>query len=108
MIKSFRHIWMMFFAFVWTCVGGAFFKPIISAMIARNTTDETSSIGFGIFYMMINIGGFIGPFIAGVLMQKTWDYVFYMSMLAIGVNYMITFFFFREPVTKEGKIRTWK
>jgi dipeptide/tripeptide permease len=93
----------MFFAFVWTCVGGAFFKPIISAMIARNTTDETSSIGFGIFYMMINIGGFIGPFIAGVLMQKTWDFVFYMSMITIGVNYFITFFFFREPVAKQEK-----
>ncbi|TNF40765.1 MAG: MFS transporter [Bacteroidetes bacterium] len=102
MIKSFDSFGWMFFAFVWTCVGGAFFKPIISAMIARNTTDETSSIGFGIFYMMINIGGFIGPFIAGVLMQKTWDYVFYMSMITIGINYVITWFFFKEPVVKKG------
>lgn len=104
MIRSFDTFGWMFFAFVWTCVGGAFFKPIISAMIARNTTDETSSIGFGIFYMMVNIGGFIGPFIAGVLMQKTWDYVFYMSMITIGVNYLITFFFFHEPVAKQEKI----
>lgn len=103
MIRSFDTFGWMFFAFVWTCVGGAFFKPIISAMIARNTTDETSSIGFGIFYMMVNIGGFIGPFIAGVLMQKTWDYVFYMSMITIGVNYLITFFFFHEPVAKKEK-----
>jgi len=108
MIKSFDTFGWMFFAFVWTCVGGAFFKPIISAMIARNTTDETSSIGFGIFYMMINIGGFIGPFIAGVLMQKTWDYVFYMSMITIGINYAITFFFFKEPVVKDGKISLGK
>jgi dipeptide/tripeptide permease len=102
MIKTFDTFGLMFFAFIWTCVGGAFFKPIISAMVARTTTEETSSIGFGIFYMMVNIGGFIGPFIAGVLMQKTWDYVFYMSMLTIGVNFIITFFFFREPVVKEG------
>jgi dipeptide/tripeptide permease len=100
MIKTFDTFGWMFFAFVWTCVGGAFFKPIISAMISRNTTDETSSIGFGIFYMMVNIGGFIGPFIAGVLMQKSWDYVFYMSMITVGVNYVITFFFFREPQIK--------
>ena len=66
MIRSFDTFGMVFFAFIWTCVGGALFKPIISAMIARTTTAETSSIGFGIFYMMINIGGFIGPFIAGV------------------------------------------
>ncbi len=101
MIGSFETFGMMFFAFIWTCIGGALFKPIISAMIARNTTSETSSIGFGIFYMMINIGGFIGPFIAGVLMQKSWDFVFYMSMVTMGVNYLITGFFFKEPVVKE-------
>jgi len=104
MIKSFDTFGWMFFAFVWTCVGGAFFKPIISAMIARNTTNETSSIGFGIFYMMVNIGGFIGPFFAGIFMQKSWDYVFYMSMISIGINYVITFFFFREPTVKDDKI----
>ncbi|HKI90251.1 MAG TPA: MFS transporter, partial [Draconibacterium sp.] len=103
MIQSFDTFGLMFFAFIWTCVGGAFFKPIVSAMVARTTNDKTSSIGFGIFYMMINIGGFIGPFIAGVLMQKSWNYVFYMSMITIGINYLITFFFFREPVIKEGK-----
>jgi proton-dependent oligopeptide transporter, POT family len=101
MIGSFETFGWMFFAFIWTCVGGALFKPIISAMIARNTTSETSSIGFGIFYMMVNIGGFIGPFIAGVLMQKSWDFVFYMSMATMGINYLITGFFFREPVVKE-------
>ncbi len=103
MIKSFDTFGWMFFAFIWTCVGGAFFKPIISAIIARTTTEETSSIGFGIFYMMVNIGGFIGPFIVGVLMQKSWDYVFYMSMAAIGVNFLITFLFFREPVTTSNE-----
>ncbi len=101
MIGSFESFGLMFFAFIWTCIGGALFKPIISAMIARNTTSETSSIGFGIFYMMINIGGFIGPFIAGVLMQKSWDFVFYMSMATMGINYFITAFFFREPVVKD-------
>jgi proton-dependent oligopeptide transporter, POT family len=101
MIKSVDSFGMMFFAFVWTCVGGAFFKPIVSAMVSRTTTDETASIGFGIFYMMVNIGGFIGPFIAGILMQKAWDHVFYMSILAIAVNFLITLFFFREPVVKE-------
>ncbi len=98
MIGTFTTFGWMFFAFIWTCVGGALFKPIISAMIARNTTEKTSSIGFGIFYMMINIGGFIGPFIAGVLMQKSWDFVFYMSMAVMGINYFVTAFFFREPV----------
>lgn len=97
MINIFDSYSLVYFAFVWTCVGGAFFKPIISAMIAKTTNEETASIGFGIFYMMINIGGFIGPFIAGALLQLSWEYVFYMSMAAIGVNVILTLFLFREP-----------
>ena len=108
MIKSFDTFGLMFFAFVWTCVGGAFFKPIISAMISKNTTDETSSIGFGIFYMMVNIGGFIGPFFAGVFMQKSWDWVFYMSMATIAFNYIITLIFFREPKVEGDQVSIGK
>ena len=108
MIRSFHSFEMVFFAFIWTCIGGAFFKPIISAMISRTTTDETASIGFGIFYMMINIGGFIGPFIAGIILNKSWDYVFYMSMITIGINYLITLIFFKEPVVKKEGERLGK
>ena len=102
MLMTFNSFGLIFFAFIWTCVGGAFFKPIISAMIARNTDQETSSIGFGIFYMMVNIGAFIGPFIAGIVMNLSWDYVFYLSIGSILFNFLITLLFFREPVTKTG------
>ncbi|MDX8338061.1 MFS transporter [Draconibacterium sp. IB214405] len=97
MINIFEGYALVYFAFIWTCVGGAFFKPIISAMIAKTTTDETASIGFGIFYMMVNIGGFIGPFIAGALLKLSWEYVFYMAIAAIGVNVLLTLFMFKEP-----------
>lgn len=104
MINIFNSYTLVYFAFVWTCVGGAFFKPIISAMISKTTNDETASIGFGIFYMMVNIGGFIGPFIAGALLKLSWEYVFYMAIAAIGVNVLITLFFFKEPGRKKDKL----
>ena len=102
MMRSFDSFGMAFFSFVWICIGGAFFKPIISAMIARTTNSETASIGFGIFYMIVNIGAFIGPFIAGIVLKKGWDYVFFMSMIVLGFNYLITIFFFKEPITKKN------
>ncbi len=108
MIKSFNSFGWVFFAFIWICTGGAFFKPIISAMVARTTTPETSSIGFGIFYTMVNIGAFIGPFISGILLGKSWNYVFYLSMGAIGLNYFITFLFFRDPFKNDGKTKLLK
>jgi dipeptide/tripeptide permease len=88
---------MVFAAYIFLAVAGALFKPIISGTIAKTTDEETSSVGFGIFYMMINIGGFIGPFIAGFLYKVDWNLVFLMSILTIAINYIFVFFFYREP-----------
>lgn len=103
MIQQFDSFGMVFFSFIWICVGGAFFKPVISATISKTTNSETASIGFGIFYMMVNIGGFIGPFVAGIVLGKGWNFVFMLSIIAIAINFLITLFFFKEPkVVKES------
>ncbi len=88
---------LVFAAYIFLAIAGALFKPIISGMIAKTTNEENSSIGFGIFYMMINIGGFIGPFVAGFLYKVSWDLVFLMSIITIAINYIFVFFFFKEP-----------
>lgn len=87
----------IFFAYIFLATAGALFKPIVSAMIAKTTNEENSSIGFGIFYMMVNVGGFIGPFISGLLYKVNWDYVFWMSIITIAINFIFVFFFFHEP-----------
>lgn len=97
MIQQFDSFNMVFVSFIWICVGGSFFKPIISAMISKSTNEETASIGFGIFYMMVNIGGFIGPFVAGIVLGKGWNFVFMLSIVAIAINFLITLLFFKEP-----------
>jgi len=111
MIQNFESFGMVFVSFIWICVGGAFFKPIISAMISKTTTPETSSIGFGIFYMMVNIGGWIGPFVAGIVLGKGWNFVFLLSIASIMINMLITFLFFKDPPRDErasGVIKTIK
>ncbi len=97
MTGHFESYAAVYFAYIFLACAGALFKPIISGMIAKTTDEETSSIGFGIFYMMINIGGFIGPFIAGRLYKLNWDYVFLMSIITVALNYIFVFFFFKEP-----------
>lgn len=97
MLGSFETFPLVFASYLFLATAGALFKPIISGMIAKTTDKETSSVGFGIFYMMINIGGFIGPFIAGFLYKVNWNYVFLMSIITIAVNYIFVFFFFKEP-----------
>jgi POT family proton-dependent oligopeptide transporter len=94
LVSSFAGVFLTFF---YVAIGAAMFKPIISATIARTTNESNSSVGFGIFYMIINIGGLIGPLVASELREISWNYIFVMSGGAILVNLVIVLFFYREP-----------
>lgn len=87
----------VFVAFFYVGIGAALFKPIISATVSKTTNDTTSSIGFGIFYMMVNIGAFIGPVVASKARELDWFYVFVVSAVVILVNLILVLFFFKEP-----------
>jgi len=41
-------------------IGGSFIKSVISASVAKETTEATRARGYSIFYMMVNIGAFTG------------------------------------------------
>lgn len=97
MVGTFQSFPMVFSAYIFLAVAGSLFKPVISGMITKTTNEGNSSLGFGIFYMMVNIGGFIGPFIAGFLYKVEWRLVFLMSVVTIAINFIFVFFFFREP-----------
>lgn len=89
--------WMMYMAFFLAAVGAAFFKPVASAIVARNTDETTGTLGFGIFYMMVNIGGFIGPLSSSVLRTELgWKIIFVQAAVVIGLNLLILIFFFKE------------
>jgi len=101
MMSIFTEYYSVFAAFLWIALGAALFKPIISATVTKTTDKETSSIGFGIFYMIVNVGGFIGPFIASKLRHSgdgnSWKLVFYMSIAAILINLILVLFLYKEP-----------
>jgi len=80
------------------------FKPLISATI-RAVTDKTNkTVGFGIFYAMVNVGGSFGPIIAGRLRAISWNYAFLAAAVSICVMLLITIFFYKEPPREiEGK-----
>lgn len=91
--KSFIAV---FSNYLFLALAAALFKPIISATVARTTNEETSSIGFGIFYMMVNIGAFIGPLVALRFSDTAFQMVFYISAVLILVNALILIIY-KEP-----------
>mgnify|MGYP000975911745 FL=1 len=88
---------MVFIVFLWVAVGAAMFKPVASAIITKNTDESNSTLGFGIFYMMVNIGGFIGPAFSSTLRtQFGWKIVFLQAAIVIALNLLILIFFYKE------------
>jgi len=62
-------------------VGTGFFKPNVSTMVGQiyGEGDQRRDAGFTVFYMGINLGGFLGPLVCGYLAQSDrfgWHYGF--------------------------------
>lgn len=73
------------------------FKPLISGTV-RTVTDPTNkTLGFGIFYAMVNVGATFGPIIAGKLRAISWNYAFMAAAAGIVFMLLITIFFYKEP-----------
>jgi len=102
MMPMFHTYSMVFVLYLFLAIGAALFKPIISATVAKTTNSETSSIGFGIFYMMVNIGAFVGPFVTSFFRKYSWEYVFYASAAVIAFNFVLLIFLFKEPDKEKG------
>jgi POT family proton-dependent oligopeptide transporter len=56
--------WLLVAFLVFTAIGGSFIKPSVLGTVAVTTNPETKSLGFAIYYWLVNIGAAIGPTIA--------------------------------------------
>lgn len=84
------------------------FKPLISGTV-RLTTDSTNkTLGFGIFYLMVNVGASFGPIVAGKLRAISWNYAFLMAGIAISVMFVVTLLFYKEPEKEVSKVSIGK
>ena len=101
-LGQFKTFPTFFIAFMFVALGAAMFKPVIIGTITKVTSDRSASLGFGIFYMMVNIGGFVGPIVAGVVRALDWKYVFIASAGWIAINFIFVTLFYKEPTTESS------
>ena len=88
----------VFGALLLMACGAGFFKPLISGTIARTTNEKNSSLGFGIFYWVINLGAFLFPLILiPILKGISYSYIFYMASIATGSMLFLNIFVYKEP-----------
>jgi len=95
LMMAFLHSYWGFFAgIVVLAFGTAFFKPSIQATIAHNLSKYTSSLGWGIFYWVVNVGSLTGHYISPLLLgsphsQEGWRMLFLACAGFTALNYLM-------------------
>ncbi len=90
MMAEFRSFLGFFLGVLVLATGTAFFKPGLQGSLAQSITRGNSSVGWGIFYWLVNIGAMLGPPLAGFLRTGfTWEYVFLASAAVTSLNYLM-------------------
>jgi len=87
-------------------LGIALVKPSVVGTTARASNENVRSIGYSIYYTLVNIGGALGPFVASwVHKNLSVENVFRVSALSVFVMFFAVLLFFREP-RKSGDVAT--
>jgi proton-dependent oligopeptide transporter, POT family len=87
-------------------LGIALVKPSVVGTTARASRENVRSIGYSIYYTLVNIGGAAGPFLAGWVHQHlSVEKVFDMAALSVFVMFFAVLLLFKEP-RRSGEVRT--
>jgi proton-dependent oligopeptide transporter, POT family len=79
-------------------LGIALVKPSVVGTTARASHENVRSIGYSIYYTLVNIGGALGPFVASWVHRNfSVENVFRVSALGVFLMFFAVLLFFREP-----------
>jgi len=79
-------------------LGVALVKPSVVGTTARCSKENVRSIGYSIYYTLVNIGSFLGPFLAGwIHSHMRVENVFRLAALSVFLMLIGVLIFFKEP-----------
>lgn len=83
-------------------IGSGMFKPTVQGAIADTLDRKNSSIGWGLYVMLINLAVFAGPPLSIYLKEISWSMVFYGSAIVFSLNFIVVMLLgkFNKPVTE--------
>jgi proton-dependent oligopeptide transporter, POT family len=84
-------------------IGPSLVKPCVAGTTGRASKENVRTIGYSIYYTLVNVGGTLGPIIGSLVRQHiSIESVFRTSSLCVFLMFWVTLFFFREP-RQEGE-----
>jgi len=89
---------MVGFILLLPAFGIALVKPCVVGTTSRASKENVRTIGFSIYYTMVNVGGFLGPFLASWIDPHLGvENVFRVAAVSVFAMFFVVLLFFREP-----------
>jgi POT family proton-dependent oligopeptide transporter len=86
------------FILILPALGVSLVKPCVVGTTARSSKENVRSIGYSIYYTMVNIGGALGPYFASWAHRNLGvENVYRVAALSVFAMFFVVLFFFREP-----------
>ncbi len=89
-------------------IGGSFIKSIITGTVAVTTTEETRARGYSLFYMVVNIGAFLGKTFAAPIRINIGLKAINFFSGTMTILALITVYFFYKNAIDSGKGKSLK
>lgn len=87
-------------------LGIALVKPCVVGTTARASRENVRSIGYSIYYTLVNVGSASGPYVASWVHQRMHvENVFRFAALSVFLMFFAVLFFFKEP-RQSGETQT--
>jgi POT family proton-dependent oligopeptide transporter len=91
------------FVLILPALGVALVKPSVVGTTARASNPNVRSVGYSIYYTLVNVGSTLGPLLAG------WEQdhgsapgLFHLAALSVFIMLFVVLLFFKEPRRAEG------
>ena len=95
--NGFPVYWALIPIVVLTAIGGSFIKPSVLGTVAVTTTPETKSLGYAIYYWIVNIGAALGPLAAYFVRDRIGiEYVYVVSAASCAAMLLVNLTLYRE------------
>lgn len=92
--------WLVLAVLMIPALGPGVVKPCVAGTTARASAENVRSLGYSIYYTLVNIGGALGPIIAFLVRKKLGlgiESVFRVAACSVFLMFWTTLFFYREP-----------
>ena len=90
--------WVVLLVLMIPALGPSVVKPVVAGTTARASTESVRSLGYSIYYTLVNIGGMLGPFIAFLVRRSLGiENVFRVSAFFVFLMFFATLTFYKEP-----------